>query len=554
VSQVSRTERTLYSILGLSVDAPAAVIKAAYRALAKQYHPDGGGGSAGDADKFIELQEAYKILSDEVSRADYDRYLQNLGGDDANDIPDEEADARIDPDEVWSIKVALNPEIQEIYNILNTYSPALGNRFRLAVIDGECDKDPAAFATVIDREFFGKYFGTNPEVLALARNLLAAGDRKAAKALNKAVQRGEFKDIDHAKVASSIFDSPLKPDGTEKFEPAKKQQKDPKRDFKRAEVPVEHYRESGFWVSWHFRFMLAISLIFTLFFFIIMGFTSADAIVALLRNPVQYSPFLLSLVVVNCIFGFVALSAHRITELRKRLTLLARSSPKAATALDKSCWWFVGPKYFLRSSAVGSVASVFFAGQMGFASTKALADLVNNPMQYLPFLLSLVLINLVFWLLALSLYRYRLAKDYLSTSTSPSLRNAVEADLFESRVIILAMASTLLPIVMYGLGAVLGVLVSLILVLWLMVFMRPSRLALRYPRPLLVTMGLVGFVVILMGLGLMFQTSSDVRNASQQERVVDAGPNSQALEERKSRTPKIFYDRIVGEQEVSTSP
>lgn len=48
--------RSLYSVLGLAPDAPHAVIKAAYRALAKQYHPDGAGaGNPEAAAKFIEL-------------------------------------------------------------------------------------------------------------------------------------------------------------------------------------------------------------------------------------------------------------------------------------------------------------------------------------------------------------------------------------------------------------------------------------------------------------------------------------------------------------------
>jgi curved DNA-binding protein CbpA len=52
-----------YQILGVSAEAEDIVIESAYRALAKQYHPDAGG----DPEKFKQIQKAYqKITSGEV--------------------------------------------------------------------------------------------------------------------------------------------------------------------------------------------------------------------------------------------------------------------------------------------------------------------------------------------------------------------------------------------------------------------------------------------------------------------------------------------------------
>jgi curved DNA-binding protein CbpA len=59
---------TLYEILGVSPDASASEIKAAYRRGAKAHHPDVGG----DARQFEEVQRAYSILSDPERRARYD--------------------------------------------------------------------------------------------------------------------------------------------------------------------------------------------------------------------------------------------------------------------------------------------------------------------------------------------------------------------------------------------------------------------------------------------------------------------------------------------------
>ncbi len=51
--------------------APAAVICAAYRALAQEYHPDRNN-AANATLKFQELQRAYDVLSDPAKRAEYD--------------------------------------------------------------------------------------------------------------------------------------------------------------------------------------------------------------------------------------------------------------------------------------------------------------------------------------------------------------------------------------------------------------------------------------------------------------------------------------------------
>jgi hypothetical protein len=60
--------KNYYEILGVSHEASAQEIKKAYRALAKEHHPDMGG----DAEKFKEIQQAFDILSDETKRARYD--------------------------------------------------------------------------------------------------------------------------------------------------------------------------------------------------------------------------------------------------------------------------------------------------------------------------------------------------------------------------------------------------------------------------------------------------------------------------------------------------
>jgi curved DNA-binding protein len=59
-----------YELLGVSAGASDSEIKAAYRRLALQFHPDSG--RPGDVERFREIQEAYETLSDPERRRTYD--------------------------------------------------------------------------------------------------------------------------------------------------------------------------------------------------------------------------------------------------------------------------------------------------------------------------------------------------------------------------------------------------------------------------------------------------------------------------------------------------
>jgi molecular chaperone DnaJ len=63
-----------YELLGVPRKAGAKDIRAAFRKLARKYHPDLNPGDKSSEEKFKQLQEAYDVLSDSKKRQVYDQY------------------------------------------------------------------------------------------------------------------------------------------------------------------------------------------------------------------------------------------------------------------------------------------------------------------------------------------------------------------------------------------------------------------------------------------------------------------------------------------------
>src|SRR3954471_18227686 len=71
-----------YDTLGVKREASADEIKAAFRTLAKKWHPDRNPNNKTESEeKFKEIAEAYSVLSDEQKRTQYDQFGHaGLGG------------------------------------------------------------------------------------------------------------------------------------------------------------------------------------------------------------------------------------------------------------------------------------------------------------------------------------------------------------------------------------------------------------------------------------------------------------------------------------------
>ena len=70
----NRNKRDYYDVLGVNKDVSEKDIKLAYRRLARKLHPDLNKSDPKAKEKFIELQEAYEVLSDTQKRSNYDRF------------------------------------------------------------------------------------------------------------------------------------------------------------------------------------------------------------------------------------------------------------------------------------------------------------------------------------------------------------------------------------------------------------------------------------------------------------------------------------------------
>jgi curved DNA-binding protein CbpA len=70
-----KLEDTLYEVLEVSPRASNEVIKAAYRCLAQHHHPDKNSGTDIANHTLAQINHAYSILSDPVTRLRYDRQI-----------------------------------------------------------------------------------------------------------------------------------------------------------------------------------------------------------------------------------------------------------------------------------------------------------------------------------------------------------------------------------------------------------------------------------------------------------------------------------------------
>lgn len=175
--------RTYYDVLGVSPETHPVVIKAAFRALAKEYHPDSSAEGAADPDRFIELQDAYAVLSDPAARSAYDGELRAALEGSALALP--ALAETVLPEAAEPDRELETAALRAVHARFLVYSDDLAAGFREAAMTGRSEDELLAFADVMEEHFLKEYFGQDRDVRAIAKLLLLRCRKAALVELNE---------------------------------------------------------------------------------------------------------------------------------------------------------------------------------------------------------------------------------------------------------------------------------------------------------------------------------------------------------------------------------
>jgi curved DNA-binding protein CbpA len=199
-----------YATLHVLPSAEDDVIKAAYRALSKRYHPDTITGDKSFATKRMqEINAAFEVLGSPEQRKRYDQARDNASAEhEFSDMADDE-DLRFKED--WKLACKFAPEAERCFAYLRKLSNSLAFSFASYLLDSKKFNHSVSIATQFQRDFLGEYFGSDFRIQDFARDLLLCGEVQAAKELNKAV-KVMGKSLSYAQTKDEIAkDYPLVP-------------------------------------------------------------------------------------------------------------------------------------------------------------------------------------------------------------------------------------------------------------------------------------------------------------------------------------------------------
>jgi curved DNA-binding protein CbpA len=197
-----------YAVLHVLPTADVAVIAAAYRALARKYHPDTANcAAAREGNPMAEINEAYEVLSDADKRKGYDKKRSEMG----SRAEFSSAEERMGPGQAedWKLACSLCPDAKQCFEYLSLLSPSLAFAYAAYLLDSKRFKESFVVARDFDAQFMKNYFGSESAAHSLARRLLLARETQAAKALNRAIRvMGDSLDLDPVRT-QLLADFPL---------------------------------------------------------------------------------------------------------------------------------------------------------------------------------------------------------------------------------------------------------------------------------------------------------------------------------------------------------
>jgi curved DNA-binding protein CbpA len=181
----------LYEILGVLPTAEFVVIRAAFRALAQQYHPDKSVGDKEEAHRRMsELNSAYSVLKDKGQRDEYDsmRRKSNQSKESYFTERTNESPPQHDPLEGdWKVASNFFKDLPDIESNLAQISWRLAYSFRAVMLDEKDFEKRTSVAKRLEEQFFEFHFGKEPSIVEVARHLILNGEREKAAELSRAV-------------------------------------------------------------------------------------------------------------------------------------------------------------------------------------------------------------------------------------------------------------------------------------------------------------------------------------------------------------------------------
>jgi curved DNA-binding protein CbpA len=186
-------DKDYYAILGIIPTAELEVIKAAYKAMLKVYHPDRFQGSKEEAHaRSIEINEAYGVLSNTAKRKQYDDLRGNTK-DKAYSYNEESksqenyTDALDALEKDWQVAVKYQPELVELFNKLTKISSKLAFSFKAVMLESKEFDKKENVADKMEFEYLTSYFGRDKRIQSFAKALILGNHRDAARELNTAI-------------------------------------------------------------------------------------------------------------------------------------------------------------------------------------------------------------------------------------------------------------------------------------------------------------------------------------------------------------------------------
>ena len=132
-------EKNYYQILGVTSEAEDVVIRAAYRALVQKYHPDKYASKGiSDADRALlsdqvrEIQNAYQVLSNASTRAQFDQQMQF---EDGNTFVADSALLHQQDSVSWQLLLDRHPKYKEHFSVLEIRQPEIAKEYKTLVLE-----------------------------------------------------------------------------------------------------------------------------------------------------------------------------------------------------------------------------------------------------------------------------------------------------------------------------------------------------------------------------------------------------------------------------------